>query len=147
MKPPAFHYEKPSSVDELLDALPEADVVFMSAPVTPISKGMLNGTAFAAMKTGSYLINVSRGRTIDTNALVDAISADKFAGVGLDVTDPEPLAADHPLRGFDNVVITPHLAGMSDNLRERNFALIATNIRRFNNHMPVINVVDTALGF
>lgn len=133
--------------DELLDALPGADVIFMSAPVTPISEGMLDGKAFAAMKTGSYLINVSRGRTIDTNALVDAISADKFAGVGLDVTDPEPLAADHPLRGFGNVVITPHLAGMSDNLRERNFDLIATNIRRFINNMPVINVVDMALGF
>jgi phosphoglycerate dehydrogenase-like enzyme len=133
--------------DELMDALPGADVVFMTAPSTPASHRMLNARSFAAMKRDCYLINVSRGKTIDTDSLVAAIASGRFAGVGLDVTDPEPLAPDHPLRGFDNVVLTPHLAGMSDNLRERNFELITTNIRRFINGLPVINVVDKSLGF
>ncbi|HEC14220.1 MAG TPA: hydroxyacid dehydrogenase, partial [Rhodospirillales bacterium] len=96
---------------------------------------------------GVYFVNVSRGGTVDTKALLDAVESGHLGGAGLDVTDPEPLPADHPLRTYDNVALTPHLAGISDNLRQRNFDLISTNIRRFTGGLRLINIVDKTLGY
>lgn len=128
--------------DQLLDALPLADVVIMAAPLTSRSRRMMNADAFAAMKDGAYFVNISRGGTVDTDALVEAVRSGKLAGAGLDVTDPEPLPDDHALHSFPNVMLQPHLAGISDRLRERNFELIATNIRRFVTGLPLVNIVD-----
>jgi D-2-hydroxyacid dehydrogenase (NADP+) len=133
--------------DQLMDALPEADVVIMAAPLTARSHNMLGRDQFRAMKQDAYLVNVSRGGTIDLAVLLEELKAGRFAAVGLDVTNPEPLPANHPIRNFDRVFITPHLAGRSDRLRDRNFELIVTNIRRFASDLPLINIVDKANGF
>ncbi|MDO8358285.1 MAG: D-2-hydroxyacid dehydrogenase [Nitrospirota bacterium] len=133
--------------DQLMVALPNADVVIMVAPLTPRSRNMLGREQFNAMKQDAYLVNVSRGGTVDLGALVEALDAGKFAGVGLDVTNPEPLPADHRIRGFERVIVTPHLAGRSDRFRERNYELITTNIRRFIAGLPLINIVDKVAGF
>jgi len=133
--------------DQLHEALAGADIVIGAAPWTRRSENLLDDTAFAAMKEGAYLVNVSRGGIIDTEALHRAVKAGKLAGVGLDVTNPEPLPDDHPLFSCPDVIITPHLAGPSDNLRERNFELICTNIRRFVGELPLINVVDKKEGY
>ncbi len=133
--------------DQLMEALPNADVVIMAAPLTGRSRNMLGGEQFRAMKQDAYLVNVSRGGTIDLNALHEELNAGRFSAVGLDVTNPEPLPADHPIRNIDRVIVTPHLAGRSDRLRERNFELIVTNIRRFAANLPLINIVDKANGF
>lgn len=133
--------------DQLVDGLREADVVIMAAPVTPRSRHMIDAAAFAAMRPGTYFVNVSRGATVDTDALAKAVAAGRFAAVGLDVTDPEPLPTDHPLRNHPDVVVSPHLAGISDNLRARNFDLITTNIRRFVAGLPLVNVVDRVRGY
>ena len=127
--------------------LGEADVVLMAAPLTHRSYRTLGAEGFTAMKQGAYFINVSRGETVDTDALVAALQSGHLAGAGLDVTDPEPLPADHPLRGLDNVIITPHIAGPSDRNRERTHGLIRQNIQLFAADQPLCNVVDKKRGY
>jgi phosphoglycerate dehydrogenase-like enzyme len=133
--------------DRLADIVPAADVVVMAAPATESSRRVMNDAVFAAMKPGAYFVNVSRGVTVDTDALWRAVSSQRLAGAGLDVVDPEPLPPSHPLLGHPNVIISDHLAGISDNLRARNFDLISTNIRRFIGGLPLINVVDKTRGY
>jgi phosphoglycerate dehydrogenase-like enzyme len=100
----------PSQLDSVL---PLADVVFVSAPLTPESRHMMGRRQFDLMKKGSYFVAVSRGGLYDTPSLVKALDSNHLAGAGLDVTDPEPLPQGHPLWKFPNVVLTPHVAGNS----------------------------------
>jgi len=135
---------KPDQLDEVL---PEADVVFISAPHTPMSNKMMGPKQFDLMKKNSYFIAVSRGGLYDMNSLVRALDSKHLAGAGVDVTDPEPLPKGHPLWKFDNVVITPHVAGRSDKDRARMVGTIKENIRRFAEGKPLINVVDKQKGY
>ena len=133
--------------DRLDTVLPEADVVFVAAPLTPQSQGMVGPRQFELMKKGSYFIAVSRGKLYDTGALVKALDSRHLAGAGLDVTDPEPLPKGHPLWKFPNVLITPHVAGQSDRVQERRMALLKENLRRFAAGEPLLNVVDKQKGY
>jgi phosphoglycerate dehydrogenase-like enzyme len=133
--------------DRLQELLPRADVVFMAAPDTEESRQMMGASEFARMKQDSFFIAVSRGKTYDGPALVKALDEKRLAGAGLDVTDPEPLPPDSPLWEFDNVVITPHIAGQSDKFPARQMAVFKENARRFSEGLPLINVVDKAKGF
>ena len=133
--------------DQLHEFLPLADVVFMCAPHTPKTEHMLSAKEFALMKQGTYFINVSRGKTVDTEALVSALKAGKLAGAGLDVTDPEPLPKDHALWELDNVVLTPHVAYQSDQIVRRRVDLVKENVRRFALGLPLRNVVKKAKGY
>ncbi|RPJ58712.1 MAG: D-2-hydroxyacid dehydrogenase [Acidobacteria bacterium] len=133
--------------DVLHSVLPQADVVFVSAPHTALSHKMLGPKEFGLMKKGSYFIAVSRGRLYDVDALVQALKAGNLAGAGVDVTDPEPLPKGHPLWKCDNVVITPHVAGRSDKDRARMVGTIKDNIRRFVEGRPLVNVVDKQKGY
>lgn len=108
---------------------------------------MLGPAQFAAMKPGAYFINVSRGKIVQTPALVDALRANKVAGAGLDVTDPEPLPPDSPLWEMDNVVITSHTAGQSQITQTRVQAVFVENVRRFALGLPLLNVVDKQAGY
>ena len=133
--------------EQLLEILPKADVIINAAPLTVQSKGMFGVKEFAAMKDSAYFVNVSRGALVQTEALVEALKKGKFHGVGLDVTDPEPLPHDHPLHAFRNVVISPHLAGMADNNSPRRFENIILNLDRFIHDQPLINIVDKERGY
>jgi len=133
--------------DRLDTVLPKADVVFVSAPLTAKSEGMMGSKQFELMKKGSYFIAVSRGRLYDSAALVKALDSRQLAGAGLDVTNPEPLPKGHPLWNFENVLITPHIAGQSDGIGERRMALLKENIRRFAKGETLINMVDKAEGY
>lgn len=139
--------ERVGKPDDLDDMLPEADVIFSSVPLTAASRGMLGVAQFDAMKDGVYLINVSRGPIVDTDALVAALRSGKVRGAGLDVTDPEPLPNGHPLWSMGNVTITPHIATMSDQLESRRTALFAENVARFLSGRPLRNVVDKPKGY
>jgi len=108
---------------------------------------MIGSPVFEALKRGAYLINVARGRIVDADALAAAARSRKLAGVGLDVTDPEPLPDSSPLWKLDNVIITPHNAGQSDGSRRRIDLLAQENIRRFAAGEPLLNVVDKAAGY
>jgi len=103
--------------------------------------------AFAAMKAGSFLINISRGKVVDTDALLAALAAGKLAGACLDVTDPEPLPKDHPLWKLPNVVITPHVSSVAELTDDRRWALFRENLRRFDAGEPLLNVVDKRAGY
>jgi len=133
--------------DQLDSVIPEADVVFISAPLTPKSRGMMGAREFSLMKKGSYFIAVSRGGLYDTDALVKALDERRLAGAGMDVTNPEPLPQGHPLWKFENVIITPHIAGQSDGIQARRIALIKENIARFVKGETLINVVDKQKGY
>ena len=133
--------------DRLDSVLPQADVVFISAPLTTRSRKMMGGREFDLMKPGAYFIAVSRGGLYDMDALVKALDSRKLAGAGLDVTDPEPLPKGHPLWKFPNVVVTPHIAGRSDGENARYEALYLENLKRFAAGEPLLNVVDKEKGY
>ncbi len=133
--------------DQLNDVLPEADVVFISAPHTEKSHKMMGAQQFELMKKGSYFIAVSRGGIYDLPSLVKALDSQKLAGAGVDVTDPEPLPAGNSLWKFENAIITPHIAGRSDKDRARMLGTVKANIIRFAEGKPMINVVDKQKGY
>lgn len=133
--------------DQLSEVLPEADVIFVAAPHTPLSHKMFGRDEFAQMKNGAYFICVSRGSLYDVDALTQSLQSGHLAGAGVDVTDPEPLPADHPLWKTSNVIITPHVAGRSDKDRMRMVGTIKENLRRFVDGKPLINVVDKEKGY
>ena len=133
--------------DELNEVLPQADVVFTSVPDTPKSHKMMGPAQFDLMKKNSYFIAVSRGAIYDMNGLVKALDDIRLAGAGVDVTDPEPLPKGHPLWGFKNAIITPHIAGRSDQDAGRMVGTIEENLRRFMQGKPLINVVSKEKGY
>lgn len=141
------YVEKIVTPDRIDTVIPEADVVFVSAPHTPESEGMIGAKQFEAMKKGAYFIAVSRGKLYNTDALVKALDSRRLAGAGLDVTNPEPLPKGHPLWKFENVIITPHIAGQSDNVQGRRIDLLKENIRRFVAGERLLNVVDKQKGY
>jgi cyclase len=142
MEQPSFVFslDKPS---KLMELLPKADVVVLACPLTPETRGMIGASQLKAMKPTAYLINIARGGLVQTQALLEA----KIAGVGLDVTDPEPLPGDHPLWKLPNVVISPHLGGQSDARADRQWRLWRENVRRFVAGEPLVCVVDKVKGY
>lgn len=133
--------------DETLKLAAEAQVVVNALPLTASTRGVVDAAFFEAMPTGGYYISVGRGGTTDTDALVEAIWSGRLAGAGLDVTDPEPLPADHELWTLENVLITPHTAASSD-LSRRNTLLIAReNLRRYVRGDKLLNLVDFERGY
>jgi phosphoglycerate dehydrogenase-like enzyme len=135
------------SPDRLDSVLPSADVVFVSAPHTRQSEGMMGPKQFGLMKKNSYFIAVSRGKLYNTDALVKALDEKRLAGAGLDVTDPEPLPRGHPLWKFENVVMTPHVATVSDGIAGRMKELALDNVARFAKGEPLRNVIDKQKGY
>ncbi len=109
-------YDGSVPVDDLLRL---SDVVSLHVPATPETIGMIDASALAVMKPGSVLINCARGTIVDTDALVASLRDGHLMGAGLDVTDPEPLDADHPLLHMENVVVTPHIASNTTAGRRR----------------------------
>jgi D-2-hydroxyacid dehydrogenase (NADP+) len=135
---------KPNQLDTVL---PLADVVFITVPETDTTKGMIGATQFREMKRGAYFIAVSRGTIYSMDGLIEVLNNHHLAGAGLDVTDPEPLPANHPLWRIENVVITPHIAGASDVSLSRVTEMLKENIRRFAAGEPLLNVVDKEKGY
>jgi phosphoglycerate dehydrogenase-like enzyme len=145
--PMSTYVKKVVKPDQLDEVLPEADVVFISAPHTPLSHKMVGPKQFSLMKQGAYFIAVSRGGLYDLNSLVHALDSKRLSGAGVDVTDPEPLPKGHALWKFNNAIITPHIAGRSDKDRARMVGTIRENIKRFADGRPLINVVDKQKGY
>jgi phosphoglycerate dehydrogenase-like enzyme len=108
---------------------------------------MIGQKQFDLMKKGSYLVNVARGAVVDTAALTAALQSGKLAAAGLDVVEPEPLPADHPLWSMQNVTISPHAAGQMDGLKARQIELYRDNIERYLTGKPMRNLVDKKKGF
>lgn len=145
--------KKPKFVDELggpddLDRLlGEAEVVAVALPLTDETRGLFGAEQFALMPPGSWFVNIGRGPIVQTDALVVALESGHLAGAALDVTDPEPLPADHPLWQRANVIITPHVASRAELTGERRWEVVRENMARFAAEEPLINVVDKKLGY
>jgi len=133
--------------DELPKLASEADFVVNTAPLTPQTQGIFDAAFFAKMKPTAYFINIARGGSVVTSALVDALNSKKIAGAGLDVTDPEPLPADHPLWQAPNVIITPHVANDSDLGFDAQIQVVRENLRRYSAGEKMLSVVDVARGY
>jgi phosphoglycerate dehydrogenase-like enzyme len=135
---------KPQQLAELLH---ESDFVVIAAPHTPDTVRMFGRPQFQQMKKSAYLINIGRGVIVDLTDLTAALNAREIAGAALDVFETEPLPADHPLWGFENVIITPHIAGYSPRIPERHLAVLLDNIGRFARGEPLRNVVNKEKWF
>jgi len=131
---------------DLSKSLSKSDVVIITAPLTDSTENLLGYNELMNLSDDAYLINVSRGKIIDINALVKILNSGKLSGVGLDVTFPEPLPVDHPIKNFERVIITPHIAGMSTD-SERRFNLIVKNIGNYLSNSPLLNLVDKNEGY
>ena len=124
-----------------LDALlPSADVLVNMLPLTGETRGLLDARRLRLLPDGALVVNAGRGRTIDATALLGELTSGRLRAV-LDVTDPEPLPADHPLWALPNVLISPHIAGDSPSTTARAFELAGDQIRRFAAGEPLINEV------
>jgi phosphoglycerate dehydrogenase-like enzyme len=126
--------------NDLLDLLPDADVVVIVTPLTDQTRGMVDADFIARMKQGALLVNVARGRIVDTTALLAALEAGHIRAA-LDVTDPEPLPSDHPLWSAPGVLISPHVGGNSSAFLPRARRLVREQLHRFINNQPLDNVV------
>ena len=133
--------------DELLELARQADVVINTAPLTDKTRGIFNAEFFRAMPSHAYFISIGRGLSTNTDDLVAALQNGEIGGAGLDVFDPEPLPADHPLWKQPRVIITPHIAFRSEKLRERVWTLVEESLRRYVNGEPMLNVVDLERGY
>lgn len=121
------------SLDELLGS---SRVVSLHARVTPENRGMIDADRLAAMPPGSVLVNCARGALVDHAALADALRDGHLFAAGLDVFDVEPLPADHPLRSAPNVVLTPHLAGASQQVARNASRMVAAEADRYRRGLP-----------
>jgi len=145
--------EKPQDVDEVLptsklqELLAQSDYVVLSAPVTAQTTGMIGSRQLAAMKPDAFLLNVGRGPLIDEAALVEVLRQHKIGGAALDVFDQEPLPPNSPLWDLEDLLITPHTGGISENMWERHYALFSDNLHRYLSGQPLLGLVDKRSGY
>ncbi|TDW81651.1 phosphoglycerate dehydrogenase-like enzyme [Kribbella pratensis] len=125
---------------ELPELLPRADVVVLLTPATPETERMVDAKFLASMKDGALLVNVARGVVVDTDALLAELGTRRIRAA-LDVTDPEPLPAGHPLWSAPNVLINPHRGGASTAFAPRVARLVRAQLERYASGEPLINVV------
>jgi len=125
----------------------ECDYVVVVAPLTPATRGLIGAEQIAAMKSTAYLINLSRGWVVDEKALLSALQEKRIGGAALDVFDEEPLPANHPFWQLPNVIISPHIGGISPRYNERAVDFFALNLARYLNGEPLYNVFDSEKGY
>jgi phosphoglycerate dehydrogenase-like enzyme len=127
--------------------LPDCDVLVITAALTPETYHLIGEVELESLRDGAILINVARGAIVDEEALVNALRSGKLAGAGIDVFEREPLPPDSPLWELRNVVLTPHIGGISDKTHLRIFERFMENLRRFLSGEPLLGVVDKRAGY
>jgi phosphoglycerate dehydrogenase-like enzyme len=132
---------------ELHSVLSSALVVFVALALTPETERVIAAPELALMGPEAWLVNVARGRHVDTDALVTALQEGRIGGAGLDVTDPEPLPDGHPLWALPNCLVTPHTADTPEMILPLYAERIKENVERFASGLPLIGLVDTAAGY
>ncbi|PQM46210.1 (S)-sulfolactate dehydrogenase [Mycobacterium talmoniae] len=128
----------------LPELLAGSDIVSLHLPLTAATHSLLDRAALAAMKPGAVLVNTSRGPIVDERALVEALREGRLAAAGLDVFAVEPLPADHPLLGLDNVVLTPHVSWYTADTMARYLEIAIDNCRRLRDGKTLAHVVNAA---
>jgi phosphoglycerate dehydrogenase-like enzyme len=135
------------SPSELNDLLRQSDYVVVAAPLIGATQGLMNAARLSAMKPSAYLINVGRGPQVDDTALVEALRKRQITGAALDVFEREPLPPESPLWAAENLLITPHTAGLTEKLWHRHYELFSDNLRRYLAGNPLRYVVDKQKGY
>ncbi len=134
----------PDGLDELLRA---SEYLVLAVPLTPETRGMIGAREFGLLGPSGWLVNVARGPLVVTEDLVVALAEGAIAGACLDVTDPEPLPDGHPLWGFPNVLVTPHVANPPGTTHEPLARLVEENVRRFREGRELAGLVDPERGY
>ena len=132
---------------DLHAALADAQVVFLALALTPSTEHIIGPAELAAMRPDAWLVNVARGRHVDTEALVTALRERAIGGAALDVTDPEPLPDGHPLWDLDNCIITPHTADTEEMIDRMLGRRIEANVAAFAAGKPLLGVIDPTAGY
>jgi phosphoglycerate dehydrogenase-like enzyme len=133
--------------DRYADALPGADLVVVALALTPETESLIAADELALMEDHAWLVNVARGRHVDTDDLVEALRNDVIGGAGLDVTDPEPLPAGHPLWTLPNCIITPHVGNTPEMAIPLLSERISVNVRRYADDEELVGLVDVEAGY
>ncbi|WP_437607576.1 D-2-hydroxyacid dehydrogenase [Sorangium sp. So ce834] len=133
--------------DDLETFLAQSELLVNILPLTAKTRGWIGRRELATLPRGAFLVNVGRGATVQTDALVEALRSGHLAGAGLDVTDPEPLPAEHPLWKLPNVIITPHYSGAHPGYFQHLGELFLSNLQRYVRGEPLVNVVDKQGGY
>lgn len=145
---PRENFDELIHVSRLRDVLGRADYVVVTLPSTNETYRMINDVAFAAMKEGCGFVNISRGRIVDSDALIENLKNGHLSGAVLDVFEQEPLSADSPLWDTPNLVMSPHMGcDDEDNYIHRTFDIFFSNLRRFIAMETLENVVDRVKGY
>jgi phosphoglycerate dehydrogenase-like enzyme len=140
-------FERLYPVEALTDMLPECDFVVIALPLTDETLHIIDAAVLASMKSSAYLVNVGRGDIIDEEALIMALKEGRIAGAALDVFSQEPLPGDSPLWDMPNVIVTPHIAGLSPHLTEDTVNFFIKNLQRYLEELPLYNQVDLEKGY
>lgn len=125
----------------------ESDAVVLALALTPETRGIIGAAELALLPPTAVLVNVARGAHVDTDALVVALQTDRIAAAALDVTEPEPLPAGHPLWELDNVLVTSHSANSATYVTTHLAGRIAENVRRRLDDQPLLGRVDPSAGY
>jgi phosphoglycerate dehydrogenase-like enzyme len=133
--------------EQRLEALAGAKVVVVALALTPATERVIGPAELAAMRPDAWLVNVARGRHVDTEALVTALRERAIGGAALDVTDPEPLPDGHPLWDLDNCIITPHTADTEEMIDRMLGRRIEANVAAFAAGKPLLGVIDPTAGY
>ncbi len=141
------HIGEMVALSDLLAALPDADFVVLTLPLTKDTHHIIGEGELERMKPTAILVNIGRGGLVDESALVRALQEGKIAGAGLDVFETEPLPEDSPLWELENVIITPHMAGDTPHYDGRALDIFLENLRLFAKGEPLTHVVDKQLGY
>ena len=138
---------KVESAEALDDLLAWSDILAICCPLTEETDKLINQETLGQLKTGAYIINVTRGEIIDEDSLVDALKSGHVRGAGLDVTPREPLPAESELWRLPNVVMTPHTAGASQYRASRNLERFISNVEKFRQNLPLDGIIDKIEGY
>jgi phosphoglycerate dehydrogenase-like enzyme len=141
------YLDKAFGPGQLIEMIRECDYVVAAAPLTKDTRGLLGDAEIGAMKPTAVLMNVGRGPVIDEPALIRALQAGKIRGAALDVFTEEPLPADSPLFGFDNVLLSPHCADNTPTWNEEAMQFFLENFNRFATGEPLKNIVNKHAGY
>ncbi len=143
--PPGFHAVV--GREDLPDLFRRADYVVNCLPLTPETRGLVDAALLSAMPPGAVFVNIGRSDTVDDVALRSALAQRAIRGALLDVHAEEPLPADDPLWTMEHVIVTPHIAGLSEGRDGRGLDIMAENLRRYLAGESLVNVVDMARGY
>ena len=144
---PSITLDAVYGMDELPRLLAHSDHVCVTVPYTPDTHHLLNAAMLSQMQPTAYLYNIGRGKLIDEAALIESLQNGRLAGAGLDVFETEPLPTESPLWKMDNVILTPHVSGITPFYFQRMAQIVAENLHRFLADKPLNNLYNPARGY